>query len=192
MDENIAHTRLHDRPRWRIVRRIAQKRPSAVVGRATQHLRPRYRHRAETSLRRLDGRYGGRKSHSNAKAEWPRRVEPGGSIAVTRTAGIGALQPVADDAAYGRRCPPLRSLPIASRGVSVGTTSRPARHARQSRHRRDSNRAPSRRLAGDALSIRSRRANREYPERCRLQLNQADRLGVYVAAGSDGPPGLQL
>ena len=33
-------------------------------------------------------------------------------------------------------------------------------------HRRALNRAPSRRLSGDALSIHSRRANREYPERC--------------------------
>jgi hypothetical protein len=32
-------------------------------------------------------------------------VEPGDSIAAPRTAGIGALQPVAEDTAYGRRCP---------------------------------------------------------------------------------------
>ena len=50
------------------------------------------------------------------------------------------------------------------------------------------------RLAGDALSIHSRRTNREYPERCRLQLNQADRLGVYVKAEIHGnfAPGLQI
>jgi hypothetical protein len=35
--------------------------------------------------------------------------------------------------------------------------------------------AVTRRLAGDALSIHSRRRNREFPERCRVQLNQADR-----------------
>jgi hypothetical protein len=37
--------------------------------------------------------------------------------------------------------------------------------ARQSRHRRDANRARPRRVAGDALPIHSRRANREYPRR---------------------------
>ena len=48
--------------------------------------------------------------------------------------------------------------------------------------------------AGDALSIHSRRRNREFPERCRVQLNQADRLGVYVGAEIHGDfsPGLQL
>jgi hypothetical protein len=51
-----------------------------------------------------------------------------------------------------------------------------------------------RRLAGDALSIHSRRRNREFPERCRVQLNQADRLGVYVGAEIHGDfsPRLQL
>src|SRR5215471_12948916 len=42
---------------------------------------------------------------TGAGHEWVLRVEPGGSIAASRTAGIGALQPVADHAAYGRRCP---------------------------------------------------------------------------------------
>jgi len=38
------------------------------------------------------------------------------------------------------------------------------------------------------------RRNREFPERCRVQLNQADRLGVYVGAEihADFSPGLQL
>ena len=51
-----------------------------------------------------------------------------------------------------------------------------------------------RRLAGDALSIHSRRGTREFPERCRVQLNQADRLGVNVGAEIHGDfsPGLQL
>jgi hypothetical protein len=37
--------------------------------------------------------------------------------------------------------------------------------ARQSRHRRNSNRATARRLSGDALSLHPRRANREYSGR---------------------------
>ena len=50
-----------------------------------------------------------------------------------------------------------------------------------------------RRLAGDALSIHSCRGNREFPERCSVQLNQADRLGVYVVRKSTRfSPGLQL
>ena len=52
--------------------------------------------------------------------------------------------------------------------------------------------ARPRRLAGDALSIHSRRRNREFPECCRVQLNRADRLGVYVGAEIDFSPGLQL
>jgi hypothetical protein len=40
----------------------------------------------------------------------------------------------------------------------------------QSRYRRDSNRAPPRRLSGDALSLHPRRANREYPWRLRTAL----------------------
>ena len=45
-----------------------------------------------------------------------------------------------------------------------------------------------------ALSIHSRGRNREFPERCRVQLNQADRLGVYAGAEIHGDfsPGLQL
>jgi hypothetical protein len=39
--------------------------------------------------------------------------------------------------------------------------------AGQSRHRRDSNRAPPRRLSGDALSLHPHRANREYLRRLR-------------------------
>src|SRR6516165_7485602 len=39
--------------------------------------------------------------------------------------------------------------------------------ARESRHRRDSDRTPPRRLAGDAVSIYARRADREYPRRLR-------------------------
>ena len=35
------------------------------------------------------------------------------------------------------------------------------------RHRRDSNRAPPRRLSRDALSVHPRRTNREYPGRLR-------------------------
>src|SRR6516165_2940878 len=40
--------------------------------------------------------------------------------------------------------------------------------AHQSRHRRDSDRTPPRRLAGDAVSIFARRADREYPRRLRM------------------------
>src|SRR5215472_8318087 len=41
------------------------------------------------------------------RVEWPERIEMLGSAAVVRTTGIGALQPVVDHAANGRRCPRL-------------------------------------------------------------------------------------
>jgi len=40
--------------------------------------------------------------------------------------------------------------------------------------------APSRRARRRRSIDTSRRTNREYPERCRIQLNQADRLGVHA------------
>jgi hypothetical protein len=55
-----------------------------------------------------------------------------------------------------------RSVP-ASHVRSIASAS----DARQSQHRRDSNRIPPRRLAGDAVSIYARRADREYPRRLR-------------------------
>ena len=55
-------------------------------------------------------------------------------------------------------------------------------------------------IGGTSASSRRRsidtfpRRNREFPERCRVQLNQADRLDVYVGAEIHGDfsPGLQL
>jgi len=41
-------------------------------------------------------------------------VDPASSIAAASMTGFGALQPVADDAAYGRRCP----FPVVARGKS--------------------------------------------------------------------------
>jgi hypothetical protein len=52
-------------------------------------------------------------------------------------------------------------LPLSISGRSAGGTEGGA--AGKSRHRRDANRAPPRRLSGNALSVHPRRANREYP-----------------------------
>jgi hypothetical protein len=104
---------------------------------------------------------------------------------------IGAIAIVVLTAGFPQDCAPfLVGLALWGAGCALVET-HGGRHrgrlgnARQSRHRRDPNRAPSRRLPGDALSIHSRRTNREYRECYGLQLNHADRLGVYVGAEID-------
>jgi hypothetical protein len=64
-----------------------------------------------------------------------------------------------------------------------------AKAAGKSRHRRDANRAPPRRLSGNALSVHPRRANREYPGHLRTALYPKGRTpqagsGVSLTVGN--------
>jgi hypothetical protein len=84
--------------------------------------------------------------------------------------GIGGIRTQPDPGAAPKRASPPRGALVA-REPSTETDGRRHRgrqgDAHQSRHRRDANRAPPRRLSLDALPVYPRRANREYPRRLR-------------------------
>jgi hypothetical protein len=76
-----------------------------------------------------------------------------------------------------------------SPGVSGDDIEAAKGKARQSRHRRDLGVSPA-----TLYRYIPAAGTANFPERCRVQLNQADRLGVYVGTEIHGDfsPGLQL